>query len=99
MMSETMVEMMPTMSEMRPPWRTRASMSRPALSVPIGCVQEKSPSAEVKGGNDCSAPPRCWRGGRPPSVGTFGVLSSLISSVPYARVDEGVGHVHQQVEG
>src|SRR5256885_11972648 len=52
MMRETSVEMRPTASEMRPPCRTRASMSRPALSVPIGCVQENEPSGAVSGGND-----------------------------------------------
>ena len=49
MSSDTSVEMRPTMSEMRPPSRTRASRSRPATSVPIGCVQEKEPSGAVNG--------------------------------------------------
>src|SRR5215204_5070302 len=35
---------------------------------------------------------------RPSSVGTFGVLSSLISSVAYARIDEAVGDIDQKVE-
>jgi hypothetical protein len=49
MMSETMVEMMPTIREMRPPMRTRARRSRPAASVPIGCVQEKLPCGSWNG--------------------------------------------------
>src|SRR5437764_12415276 len=32
------------------------------------------------------------------SFGTCGVLSSLMASVPYARVDESVGDVNRQVE-
>src|SRR5947209_6079085 len=42
-----------------------------------------------------SAPCDCER---PSSVGTCGVLSSLMASVPYARVNEGVGDVNRQVE-
>ena len=55
MMSETSVEMMPTISEMRPPSSTRARMSRPALSVPIGCVHENDPSGAVSGGSEISS--------------------------------------------
>ena len=44
--------MRPTISEMRPPSRTRASRSRPAMSVPIGCVHENEPSGAVNGGNE-----------------------------------------------
>ena len=55
MRSETSVEMIPTISEMRPPSSTRARMSRPALSVPIGCVHENDPSGAVNGGNDTSS--------------------------------------------
>ena len=55
MMSETSVEMMPTISEMRPPSSTRARMSRPASSVPMGCVHENEPSGAVNGGSDMSS--------------------------------------------
>ena len=50
MTSDTSVEINPTISEMRPPSSTRARMSRPALSVPIGCVHENDPSGVVNGG-------------------------------------------------
>jgi hypothetical protein len=50
MISETSVEMIPTIKEICPPSSTRARMSRPELSVPIGCVQENEPSAPRKGG-------------------------------------------------
>src|SRR6266516_5871660 len=50
--SETIVEIIPTIREIRPPSNTRASRSRPELSVPIGCAHEKDPSGPVSGGID-----------------------------------------------
>ena len=55
MTSDTSVEMTPTISEMRPPSSTRARMSRPAMSVPIGCVQENEPSGAVNGGSELTS--------------------------------------------
>ncbi|MGC4082289.1 MAG: hypothetical protein QM736_09325 [Vicinamibacterales bacterium] len=53
--SETKVEMTPTISEMRPPSSTLARMSRPASSVPMGCVHENEPSPAVNGGSDVTS--------------------------------------------
>ena len=52
MMSETSVEMTPTISEIRPPSSTRARMSRPESSVPIGWIHEKEPSGAVNGASE-----------------------------------------------